>query len=146
MSITTESIDIRCNPEDVYVFVTSPQHQLEINDSAREIRGYDGESLQIGDQWVVILNFMGRDIESTYTLLEAQPPTKLIYDNRSNAATIQITWYFEEVDTGTRVTFHSATQSSGIVASLIFRLVKGQFDKNVRQSLQNMKRRLEANG
>ena len=76
MSITTESIDIRCNPEDVYVFVTSPQHQLEINDSAREIRGYDGESLQIGDQWIVILNFMGRDIESTYTLLEAQPSTK----------------------------------------------------------------------
>ena len=144
MPVTHESIDIACTPEAAFAFIADPKKQVAINPSAQEIRDFNGEQPKVGEQWTVVLNFMGREIISTYTLLESIAPSRLIFTHESSSADIRIIWTFESARVGTRVTYYSNGQPKGFFTSLALNLVKGNFDNNVHESLRAMKARLES--
>ena len=144
MPVTIESVDVNCAPEEAFAFVSSPENSVKTSPTIKEIREFHGGQAQVGDQWLVVNDFMGREIISNVKLLESDPPTKLVYDNNSDSADIHVQWTFEAIDGGTRVTFHSEGEPKGFFASLALNIVKGKFDESVRTSLQNIKSALEA--
>lgn len=143
MPVTHESIDIACTPEAAFAFTADPKTQVEINPSVREIRDLNGEQPKVGEQWTVVLDFMGRKIISTYTLVESHAPSRLVYTHTSNSADIRIVWSFEPAIVGTRVRYYSNGQPKGFFTTLALNLVKGNFDNNVHESLRTMKAQLE---
>ncbi|MCB9458571.1 MAG: SRPBCC family protein [Anaerolineaceae bacterium] len=143
MPVTHEYIDIACTREAAFDFIADPKKQADMNPSAREIRDFQGGQPKVGDHWTVIFDFMGREIISTYTLIESSPPLRLIYTHTSNSADIRIVWTFESALIGTRVTYYSNGQPKGFFSTLALNLVKGNFDSNVRNSLITLKNHLE---
>lgn len=144
MPVTQESIDIACTPETAFAFTADPKTQVDINPSVREVRDLENGQPRVGDQWTVVLDFMGREIISTYTLVESHAHSRLVYTHTSNSADIRIVWMFEPAIVGTRVRYYSNGQPKGFFTTLALNLVKGNFDKGVHESLRTMKARLES--
>ena len=113
MPVTHESIDIACPPEAAFAFTADPKTQVEINPSVREVRDLDNGQPWVGDRWTVSLDVMGREIISTYTLVESHKPSTLVYTHTSNSADIRIVWTFEPAIIGTRVRYYSNGQPKG---------------------------------
>ena len=144
MPVTTESVDIACDIEAVFDLIANSAKLAPLADNFKEIRNHPGGLAQVGDEWVVVSRFMGRDIEAQYTCLESDPPTNFVVRNESPSAEIHITWTLEPIDGGTRVTFHSDGEPKGFFATIALAVVKGNYDKVVRDLLQNLKSTLEA--
>ena len=91
MPETIESVEINASIEDVYDFLTVISNHIEISTVGREFRDHHGGQVQVGDQWVLVTDFMGREIVSDYECLALDAPTKLVFETTSDSADIHPT-------------------------------------------------------
>ena len=143
MTDSFDSITIACTPEEAYTFISIPQNHKRFRVSLLEFRDYPDGAADVGDTWVTVNNFMGQKLIATYTVIEAVPPSKFVYESTSVGADIRTTWKFDPVEAGTHVTYISIGDTKAILAKWPYRLVMGHYVKRIRHMLETMKAVLE---
>jgi carbon monoxide dehydrogenase subunit G len=67
----------------------------------------------------------------------------MVMTGESDASSLQVEWSFTEVDGGTEIRFYSEGQPKGFLATVGAKLLKGNFDKLIQDSLERAKTLLE---
>ena len=141
---TLDFIDIACSPEEAYKLVATPENHLVFTTSIVEIRNHVGGEVTVGDLWMFVNNFIGHRFTATYTVIEATPPSKFVYESKSEASEIRTTWEFSPIDNGTRVLLGSKGHVKGVLTTMGLRLVLGHYVKGLHRNLEAIKTILEA--
>lgn len=141
--ITKESIMINRNINDVYALVSDPSQTSPLSPNFIETT-YGGGEMQAGDQWTFTSTFMGREITSDIECIETSSPSLVKTKLSSDSADIDVQWILEPLDGGTQLTYYSEGQPKGFFAGIAANMVKGTFEKSIRQFLENIKSHLES--
>lgn len=111
--------------------------------SARSVQGHSGP-LELGARYEVVVRFMGREAVGTWTVVEYDPPHRIVIDSTSVMGEGTNTWRFAEAGDHSRITVDFKAETRGLLARVATPLLQGLIQKQMHTDLVRLKRLIEA--
>jgi ligand-binding SRPBCC domain-containing protein len=137
------SITIRRPLEEVWAFVNDPANDPTWQGPTLEVRGDFLAPVEVGDEFVMVSQYLGLRIETTFVVTEYEPMSRSSVRAVSGPVPATATYTFESVEGGTRFTMLGETDAHGL-----FKLAEPVFARMARRewasSGETLKELLEA--
>ena len=148
MAPIVESIEIARRPEDVFAYVTDPDHLAEWQESVVSARCEGDRPVSVGSRVVVIRHVGSRDMTMTAEFSELHSPTTWGVRGIDGAVRGMVKGKIEPLDGGerSRVTIELDFEAHGLGKLLVPLLVRRQAGAEMPKNMQNLKQRLEGSG
>ena len=108
------------------------------------MRDYHGGEVRVGDSFVVVTTFMGREILNDYMVKKLVSPSTLAWDSISPQAKTSSQFDIESTDEGCRVILHVVGKPRGLVASIGMGMVEENLKEGIIEDLKNIRSILES--
>jgi uncharacterized protein YndB with AHSA1/START domain len=147
MSAVKASIDIDAPPAKVWDLVMDPNRLAEWVTIHRKLGASAEPPLEVGDELEQTLHVRGVNFNVHWTVREADPPWRAVWEGRGPARSRSRTVYEVQANgDGTRFEYHNEfTAPGGPLGSAASRVVMGSGpQREARKSLQRLKKLLEA--
>jgi uncharacterized protein YndB with AHSA1/START domain len=146
MAPLVHSVEIDRNPEDVFAYVTDPSRFTEWQDAVVSARPLDSGPVQQGSKISLTRRVGKREQTMTSELTEYRPPESYAFRVIDGPVRAVGQGRFEPLGAGdrTRFTFELDFEGHGIGKLLVPLFVRRQAAKELPQSHENLKRRLES--
>ncbi|MDA8194737.1 MAG: SRPBCC family protein [Thermaerobacter sp.] len=142
---THASVVINRPVEQVFDFVSNPEHDPEWSSGVVEVRKLSEDPWGPGTRYVYVRSFLGRRLEVSGAVTQFDAPQRYAFASGNDAVKATGSLDFEPVDGGTRVDFSMAIESGGL-----FKLAEPVMAKIVQHQMQSdfevLKHLLEAPG
>jgi uncharacterized protein YndB with AHSA1/START domain len=140
------TVEIARSPEDVFAYVTDPTTFTEWQDAVVRAERKSSEPVGQGSQISLTRRVGKREQTMTSELTEYAPPKSYAFRVIDGPVRARGRGTFEPLDDGrrTRFTFELDFDGHGIGKILVPLVVRRQAEKELPQSHENLKRRLEA--
>jgi carbon monoxide dehydrogenase subunit G len=132
-------------PDVIYAYLADPGRLLEWQDGLNEVRREGQGPAAVGERWTEIRTAMGRKLEATVEVAEAEPGRQFTVNSVSGPVAFRVEHSLEPVDGGTRVSVVAEGEAGGF-AKLAGGMVKRQLRSSFQNSFARMKEILEAGG
>lgn len=139
MPEVSESVVIAAAPEEVFDVLTDPNRAPEWSSTARSASG--PAELSVGDEFTIEGVFLGRSIDTTFTVREHERPTRYAYAATSPLR-VAMAADLDEVDGGTRLVV-AVDLDPGLIFAAAGPLLKRQMRKQLRGDLERLRSLLE---
>jgi uncharacterized protein YndB with AHSA1/START domain len=145
MAPLVHSVEINRKPEDVFAYVTDPSRFTEWQDAMVSAHALDSGPVQQGSKVSLTRRVGKREQTMTSELTEYSPPRSYAFRVIDGPVRAVGNGHFEPLDDGdrTRFTFELDFEGHGIGKLLVPLFVRRQAAKELPQSHENLKRRLE---
>ncbi|MEJ2204080.1 MAG: SRPBCC family protein [Gemmatimonadota bacterium] len=145
MSRQTASIHIERSPEDVYDYMDDVSREREWQPSLRTAHQDPPGPSRVGTRKRYVSEFLGREIDNTYVVLEVEPGRRLVSETtRDSAADVRTEVEWEPDGAGTRITMSVEGRPRGLMKLLPRSVLEAAYRKELSASLQRLKEHLEA--
>jgi uncharacterized protein YndB with AHSA1/START domain len=146
MAPIVNTVEINRRPEDVFAYVIDPERFPEWQDAVVRARRKDDGPVQQGSRIELTRRMGSREQTMTSELTEYNPPRSYAFRVIDGPVRALGNGRFEPVDDGnrTRFTFELDFEGHGIGKLLVPLFVRRQAAKEVLESHDNLKRRLES--
>jgi uncharacterized membrane protein len=144
--ITVETnLEIRRPVEAVFAFVADRRNTPQWQGTSKEIQVTPDGPPIVGTRSTQVVSFLGVKLEATDEITALEPNRSLSIKGSSGPASLEATWWFEEVGEGTRVSGTYQVEPGGLfkVAGPLF---ASQAKKQMEADFQRLKEVLEAQG
>lgn len=138
------AIKIKVSPAEVFALLTDIPRIPDLFKGFHAVRDYHGGDVRVGDSFVVVTTFMGREILNDYTVTKLTTPTTLAWDAISPQAKTTSQFNIEATDEGSRVVLHVLGKPRGLVASIGMGMVEETLKEGIIEDLKNIRAILEA--
>jgi uncharacterized protein YndB with AHSA1/START domain len=140
------SVEINRRPEDVFAYVTDPTHFTEWQDAVVSARRNETAPIGLGSKITMTRRIGKREQTMTGELTEYSPPRSYAFRVIDGPVRAFGKGRFEPLDDGarTRFTFELDFAGHGIGKLLVPLVVRRQAEKELPQSHENLKKRLES--
>lgn len=138
------AIRIKAPPTNVFSLLTDISRIPELFKGFHAVRDYHGGAVRVGDTFVVVTTFMGREILNDYTVTKLDSPTTLAWDSISPQAKTTSEFNIETTEEGSRVVLHVVGKPRGLVASIGMGMVEETLKEGIIEDLKNIRSILEA--
>jgi uncharacterized membrane protein len=138
-------IDIERPLEDVYRYMNDVEREPEWQPNLREAEQLPPGPVAVGSRRRYVSDFMGRTVENSYVVRALEPNRRLVLEaTRDSAleATSEVTW--EPIAGGTRVTMSVDGRPRGALRLIPRALLERTFERELRATLERLKRVLES--
>jgi carbon monoxide dehydrogenase subunit G len=132
-------------PDVVYAYLADPGRLLEWQDGLTEVRRDRQGPATVGERWIEVRKAMGRSMEATVELAEAQPGRLFTVNSVSGPVTFRIQHVLQPVNGGTQIDVVGDGEAGGM-ARLAGGMVTRQLRSGIENSFARMKEILEAGG
>jgi uncharacterized protein YndB with AHSA1/START domain len=142
-----DSIDIARSPEEVFTYVTNPQHWPQWSGPVMEVRSGQPGPLTANGTFTVVAKLVGRQFETDSKVTEVVENQLLTYTSTSGPVPSTFTWRFDPTDAGTRVTQTVSTDDEQVVGAFFrlgFPLIEAAYRRQMAADLATLKDLLEA--
>jgi uncharacterized protein YndB with AHSA1/START domain len=140
------SVEINRRPEDVFAYVTDPTHFTEWQDAVVSARRNETDPIRQGSKLTMTRRMGKREQTMTGELTEYSPPRSYAFRVIDGPVRAFGKGRFEPLDDGarTRFSFELDFEGHGIGKLLVPLVVRRQAEKELPQSHENLKQRLES--
>lgn len=138
------AIKIKAPSTNVFSLLTDISRIPELFKGFHAVRDYHGGVVRVGDTFVVVTTFMGREILNDYTVTKLDSPTTLAWDSISPQAKTTSEFNIETTEEGSRVVLHVVGKPRGLVASIGMGMVEETLKEGIIEDLKNIRSILEA--
>jgi uncharacterized protein YndB with AHSA1/START domain len=140
------SVEINRRPEDVFAYVTDPTHFTEWQDAVVSARRNETDPIRQGSKLTMTRRMGKREQTMTSELTEYSPPRSYAFRVIDGPVRAFGKGRFEPLDDGarTRFSFELDFEGHGIGKLLVPLVVRRQAEKELPQSHENLKQRLES--
>jgi uncharacterized protein YndB with AHSA1/START domain len=141
------STDIARPPEEVFPFVTNPEHWPQWSALVIAVRSEPPGPLTANGTFTVVAKLLGRQFETHSRVTEVVENRLLAYTSTSGPVPSAFTWRFDPTDAGTRVTETVSTDDEEVVGAffrLAFPLIEAAGRRQMKADLATLKDLLEA--
>jgi uncharacterized protein YndB with AHSA1/START domain len=140
------SVEINRSPEDVFAYVTDPTRFKEWQDAVVSAQRTDSGPITPGSKITLTRRMGKREQTMTSELTEYSPPRSYAFRVIDGPVRARGKGRFEPLDDGgrTRFTFELDFEGHGIGKLLVPLVVRRQAEKELPQSHENLKKRLES--
>ena len=138
------AIKIKASPADVFALLTDIPRIPDLFEGFHEVRDYHGGEVRVGDSFVVVTTFMGREILNDYMVKKLVSPSTLAWDSISPQAKTSSQFDIESTDEGSRLVLHVIGKPRGLVASIGMGMVEENLKQGIIDDLKNIRAILEA--
>jgi uncharacterized protein YndB with AHSA1/START domain len=142
-----DRIDIARPPEEVFAYVTNPEHWPQWSGPVIEVRSEHPGPLTADATFTVVAKLVGRQFETESRVTEVVKNRLLAYTSTSGPVPSTFTFRFDPTDAGTRVTQTVSTddeQVVGVFFRLGFPLIEAAYRRQMAVDLATLKDLLEA--
>ncbi|MGW0734936.1 SRPBCC family protein [Streptomyces sp. NPDC002851] len=145
MSAIKESVEIDCRPEDVFSYVTSPDHLTEWQESAVAAHVVGDAPLGVGSK-IEVTRRMGREFTTTLEVTEFDPPRSWHYHGIEGPVRPDVHGTIEPLDDGrrSRLTLDIDYEGHGPGKALVPLAVRPRARKEFPRDEQKLKSLLES--
>lgn len=146
MARVEESLDIQAPIEVVFAALTDPRRAPEWNPNVVEVAEFSGYPVQVGTTWVQVVMMLGRPIRLACGVKEYQPPRSGLIE--VSGAQRGLIWTRCE-DRGGAVRVIQGmefTPPGGVLGRLGVNVMKGQIQKELRETMVRQRTALESAG
>lgn len=145
MSRINASVDISRRPEDVYAYMTDPQHLPEWQDSAVKVQQKRGNPGTVGSQVTVTRRMGKKHYDMTMQVMELDPPRSWHVHGTDGPVRGDVQGTIEPLDNGarSRVTLSLDFEGHGIGKVIAPLVVKPAARKEMPRDEQHLKSILE---
>ena len=140
------SIEIKRPVEQVFAYVTAPEHWPEWAGPVIAVRRASPGPLAAGAEFTQVVKFLGQQIESPCHVIVYEPSRRLVYRATSGPARGESTMLFEPVEGGTRYTQIMEGEPGGLVKRFAGPMVRSAAQRQVVADLETLKAVLEGQG
>lgn len=146
MAPIVHSVEINRSPEDVFAYVTDPARFPEWQDAVTSAHVEGSGPLQQGSKIALTRRMGKREQTMTSELTDYSPPRSYAFRVIDGAVRARGKGRFEPLDDSdrTRFTFELDFEGHGIGKLLVPLVVRRQAEKELPQSHENLKKRLES--
>ena len=146
MAPIVHSVEINRRPEDVFAYVTDPTHFTEWQDAVVSARRNETDPIRQGSKLTMTRRMGKREQTMTSELTEYSPPRSYAFRVIDGPVRAFGKGRFEPLDDGarTRFSFELDFEGHGIGKLLVPLVVRRQAEKELPQSHENLKQRLES--
>lgn len=144
MTRQTASIYIRRPPSQVYQYMDDVSREGEWQPNLRSASQDPHGPSRVGTRKRYVSEFLGREIENTYVIVEVDPGRRVVSETTPDSAaevTTEVTW--DPEDSGTRVTMSVEGRPRGFMKLMPRGMLEAAYRKELSASLQRLKERLE---
>jgi uncharacterized membrane protein len=143
METIETSIDIQRPVETVFAYVADPRNGPQWQGSIKEAHVTPEGPPRVGTKVTQVVSFLGVKLEPTAEIIALEPNRSFSIKGRSGPASLEATFRFEAIGTGTRLNATIQVEPGGLfkVAGPLF---ASQFKKQNEADLQRLKDLLEA--
>lgn len=142
MLTVSETIDINAPVEDVFAYMDDPHNQQAVSPSVTDIR--DVQQDESGKSLAFTYEMAGVPVDGRMETRVYDPPNRIVFD-MEGALSGTITWEFERIDEGTRVTYGAEYDLPSDVLETVVRPFAERYnERELRTTLENLKTRMEA--
>jgi carbon monoxide dehydrogenase subunit G len=144
MTRQTASIHIDRPPREVYDYMDDVSREEEWQPNLRSASQDPPGPSRVGTRKRYVSEFLGREIENIYVVLEVEPGRRLVSETtRDSAASVrtEVTW--ESEGKGTRVTATVEGRPRGFMKLMPRSVVEAAYRKELSSSLRRLKELLE---
>jgi carbon monoxide dehydrogenase subunit G len=143
MDTIETSIDIQRPVEAIFAFVADQRHNPEWVGSIKQVQVTPDGPPTVGTQVKARVSFLGVQLEATTQITALEPNRSFSFKGSSGPASIEATFRFEAVGSGTRLSATFQVEPGGLfkVAGPVF---AGQVKKQQEADFQRLKELLEA--
>jgi uncharacterized protein YndB with AHSA1/START domain len=140
------SIDIARPAEDVFAYVTNPEHWPQWSGPVIEVRSGQPGTLTANGTFTVVAKLVGRQFKTHSRVTEVVDNRLLAYTSTSGPVPSTFAWRFDPTDAGTRVTQTVSTDDEkvGTFFRLGFPLIEAAYRRQMAADLATLKDLLEA--
>jgi uncharacterized protein YndB with AHSA1/START domain len=140
------SIDIARPPEEVFAYVTNPEHWPQWSGPVIEVRPEHPGPLTANGTFTVVAKLVGRQFETHSTVTEVVENRLLAYTSTSGPVPSTFTWRFDPTKTGTRLTQTVSTDDEqvGTFFRLGFPLIEAAYRRQMAADLATLKDLLQS--
>jgi uncharacterized protein YndB with AHSA1/START domain len=141
-----DRIDIARPPEDVFAYVTNPEHWPQWSAPVIEVRSRQAGTLTPDTTFTVVAKLVGRQFETESRVTEVVENRLLAYTSTSGPVPSTFTWHFDPTDAGTRLTQTVSTDDEqvGVFFRLGFPLIEAAYRRQMTADLATLRDLLEA--
>jgi uncharacterized protein YndB with AHSA1/START domain len=142
-----DTIDIARPPEQVFAYVTNPEHWPQWSGPVIEVRSAQAGALTLDATFTVVAKLVGRQFETQSRVTEVVENRLLAYTSTSGPVPSTFTWRFDPTDAGTRVTQTVSTDDEQVVGTFFrlgFPLIEAAYRRQMAADLATLKDILEA--
>ncbi|MGH3109906.1 MAG: SRPBCC family protein [Gaiellaceae bacterium] len=146
MAPIVHSVEIDRGPDDVFAYVTDPSRFTEWQDAVVSARLHDDGPPRVGSKLAMTRRIGRREQSMTSELTEYDPPRSYAFRVLDGPVRAMGKGAFDALDGGerTRFTFELDFEGHGIGKLLVPLVVRRQAKKELEESHDNLKRRLES--
>jgi uncharacterized protein YndB with AHSA1/START domain len=146
MAPIVESVEIARPPEDVFRYVTDPDHLREWQSSVVDVKKEEAGPVHPGSRVVVTRQLKGRTQPMTMQVAELEPPRHWVIRGLDSPIRGSVDGTVEPVGEGdrSRVTIKLDFEGRGIGKVLVPLVVRRMAAKEMPQNMQRLKQRLES--
>jgi len=145
MSRQTDSIHIDRAPREVYEYMDDVSREGEWQPNLRAAHQDPPGPSRVGTKKRYVSEFLGREVENTYVVLEVEPGRRLVSETtRDSAAGLRTEVLWEADGGGTRVTMSVEGRPRGFLRLTPRTVLEAAYRKELSSSLRRLKERLEA--
>lgn len=134
---------IAAAPQAVFDLLTDIQRIPELFAGFKAVQKYHGGKPKVGDTWVVLTEFMGRDIKNEYTVTKLSEPRMLAWRSVSKQAITESAFTIEPTETGSRLILDVKGKPANMFMSIGLSMVEQNLKEGIRDDMQNIKSILE---
>lgn len=145
MAPIVESIEIARRPEDVFAYVTDPDHLAEWQENVVSVRREGDRPVSVGSRVVITRHVGSRDMTMTAEISELHSPTTWGVRGIDGPVRGTVKGKIEPIDRGerSRVTIELDFEGHGVGKLLVPLVVRRQAGAEMPKNMQNLKQRLE---
>lgn len=133
MSSFEHTVMINRPIEEVFAFAADPAKDPLWQTSIVEIRRDTEGPIEVGSRVTEVRHFLGRRIETTWEVIDYDPPKTSAIKTISGPVPFSGRYSFEPVDGGTRMTFSFETDASGffkLAEPVMARMIRREIESN----------------
>jgi carbon monoxide dehydrogenase subunit G len=140
---TSASITVNCPIGEAFRVMTDLDQFTAWFTSAQSVQGHAGP-LEMGTRYEAVVRFMGREATGIWTVVEYDPPHRIVIDSTSDMGEGTNIWHFAEEGSHVRITVDFKAETSGLLARVATPLLQGLIQKQMHADLARLKRLIEA--
>jgi uncharacterized protein YndB with AHSA1/START domain len=140
-----DSVEIARPPEEVFAYVTNPEHWSQWSSPVIEVRRAQSGPLTPHATFSVVAKLVGRQFETESRVTDLEPNRLLAYQSISGPVPSNFVWRFEPSSAGTRLsqTVSTDDEQVGTFFRLGFPLIEAAYRRQMSADLATLKDLLE---
>ena len=137
------AVEISRSPGEVYGYLADPGNLVDWQEGLSEVRRNGKGPASVGDRWTEIRTAMGRRVEATVEVVEAEPARRFTVSSTAGPVRFRVEHALEPYGAGTRVSIVADGEQRGVMR-LAAPMVARQVREGFTASFARLKALLEA--